>query len=571
MEAYVDEVRKLEERFDGLQMEYVPRAENDIADGLSKCAALKLPVEPGTFVLKLTQPSVTPSTGPSKKRKSVPGDYLPAELPAAAAKRIPRIDAKSAEEQPAPASPRVCPDEAGAPGGLCSRKLAGERQPPAEPQVLAVEAGVPAAADMPLVLVVEPQAPTWAQQIVRFLQTGERPDEQEEAERVARQSSMYQFIDRTLYRRGRNGVKLKCINREDGQTLLAEIHGGICGHHIGARALAGKAFRQGFFWPTTLQDATAQVTKCEACQFHSKQIHQPAQALQTIPLSWPFSVWGLDILGPFPRAVGGFEYLYVAIDKFTKWPEVEAVRKVTAQSAVKFFMSIVCCFEIPNRIITDNGTQFMSRTFMQYVQDLGAKVCFASVAHPRSNGQAERANAEVLRGLKSRTFDRLHRCGRNWIEELPVVLWSIRTAPNRATGQTPFALVYGAEAVTPTELAYGSPRVLAYDELEQEQLRQDDALLLEEDRLRAAVRAARYQQALRRNHSRKVHARSLEEGDLVLRHVQSVKNSNKLTPKWEGLYRVIRVIRPGAVRLETEDAVPVSNSWNIEHLRKFYP
>ena len=159
-----------------------------------------------------------------------------------------------------------------------------------------------------------------------------------------------------------------------------------------------------------------------------------------------------------------------------------------------------------------------------------------------------------------KTFDRLHKSGRCWIDELPAVLWSIRTTPNRATGQTPFALVYGAEAVLPTELVYGSPRVLAYDELEQEQLRQDDALLLEEDRLQAAVRAARYQQALRHYHSRKVKARSFEEGDLVLRRVQSAKNSNKLTPKWEGPYRVKRVTRPGAVRLETEDGIPVSNS-----------
>ena len=66
-------------------------------------------------------------------------------------------------------------------------------------------------------------------------------------------------------------------------------------------------------------------------------------------------------------------------------------------------------------------------------------------------------------------------------------------------------------------------------------------------------------------------SRSLEEGDLVLRRVQSAKNSNKLTPKWEGPYRVKQVTRPGAVRLETEDGIPVSNSWNIEHLRKFYP
>ena len=97
-------------------------------------------------------------------------------------------------------------------------------------------------------------------------------------------------------------------------------------------------------------------------------------------------------------------------------------------------------------------------------------------------------------------------------------------------------MVYGAEAVLPTKLIYGSPRVLAYDELQQEQLHQDDAPLLEEDRLRAAVRAARYQQALRRYHCRKVHARSLEEGDLVLRWIQSPKNPNKLTPKWEGPY-----------------------------------
>ena len=250
---------------------------------------------------------------------------------------------------------------------------------------------------------------------------------------------------------------------------------------------------------------------------------------------------------------------------------MSAVRKVTAQSAIKFLKELVCRFGVPNRVITDNGTQFTSHTFMQYIQDLSNKVCFASVAHPRSNGQAERANAEVLRGLRTKTFDKLRKSGRRWIDELSVVLWSIRTTPNRATSQTPFALVYGAEAVLPTELIHGSPRVLAYDELEQEQLRQDDATLLKEDRLQAAVRAARYQQALRRYHSRKVNARSFEEGDLVLRRVQSAKNSNKLTPKWEGPYRVKRVTRPGAVRLETEDGIPMSNSWNIEHLRKFYP
>ena len=100
--------------------------------------------------------------------------------------------------------------------------------------------------------------------------------------------------------------------------------------------------------------------------------------------------------------------MYVAITKYTKWAEVEAVRKVTAQSVVKFFKGLVCRFGVPNRVITDNGTQFTSHTFMQYIRDLSSKVCFASITHHRSNRQAERANAEVLRGLKTRNFHRLH-------------------------------------------------------------------------------------------------------------------------------------------------------------------
>ena len=121
----------------------------------------------------------------------ISGDYFPAELPEAAAKKVPKIDAKSVEEQSAPANLLVCSVEADAPDKFCSGKLAGEHQATAGPQVLAVEEDVPAAADVPLVLVIEPQAPAWALQIVDFLQTGELPEEQEEAEKVARQSSMY--------------------------------------------------------------------------------------------------------------------------------------------------------------------------------------------------------------------------------------------------------------------------------------------------------------------------------------------------------------------------------------------
>ena len=96
---------------------------------------------------------------------------------------------------------------------------------------------------------------------------------------------------------------------------------------------------------------------------------------------------------------------------------------IPVKSAIKFIRSLVCRFGVPNRIITDNGSQFTSGAFKSYCGSLGAQICYASVAHPRSNGQAERANAEVLKGLKTRSFNRLKACGKNWIDELPSVLY----------------------------------------------------------------------------------------------------------------------------------------------------
>ena len=101
----------------------------------------------------------------------------------------------------------------------------------------------------------------------------------------------------------------------------------------------------------------------------------------------------MDILGPFPRAPGGYRYLYIAIDKFTKLAELKAVHTILTSSAVKFIKGLMSRFGVPNRIITDNGSQFTSNLFKTYCANLGTQICYASVAHPLSNGQAERANA----------------------------------------------------------------------------------------------------------------------------------------------------------------------------------
>jgi hypothetical protein len=146
-----------------------------------------------------------------------------------------------------------------------------------------------------------------------------------------------------------------------------------------------------------------------------------------------------------------------------------------------------------------------------------------------------------------------------------------RTTPSRATGETPFFLVYGAEACLPPEMIMGSPLVHSFDESMQEQLRREDVDFIDERRWQAAIQNAWYNQALRRYHQRFVHSRELRVGDLVLRRVLNQGGLHKLSPSWEGPFKVTEVCESRCVRLTTTEGVSLPNPWNIEHLRKFYP
>jgi transposase InsO family protein len=164
----------------------------------------------------------------------------------------------------------------------------------------------------------------------------------------------------------------------------------------------GNAFRQGFYWPTAVVDATRIVRSCRGCQFYARQTHLPAQALQTIPITWLFAVWGLDLVGPLQKALGGFTHLLVAIDKFSKWIEVRPLTSIGFEQAVAFFTNIVHRFGVPNSIITDNGTQFTRKKFLDFCEDHHICVDWAAVAHLMANGQVERVNGMILQGLKPR-------------------------------------------------------------------------------------------------------------------------------------------------------------------------
>jgi hypothetical protein len=206
----------------------------------------------------------------------------------------------------------------------------------------------------------------WREPIIRYIKNKEEPDDKAAAERIARQSAHYTLIGGTLYRRGATRVLMKCIHSAIGKQLLDEIHAGQCGVHAASRTLVGKVFRSGFYWPTAKSDAAELVQKCEACQFLSKQQHLFAQQLQTIPITWPFACWGLDMNGPFKKAQGGYTHVLVAIDKFTKWIEYKPIASLTSAKTVEFIQDIIFRFGIPNNIIIDLGSNFTSSKFFDF-------------------------------------------------------------------------------------------------------------------------------------------------------------------------------------------------------------
>jgi ribonuclease HI len=216
MEAYCDEVRRLEDKFYGLELNHIARRYNETADELAKIASGRTTVPPDVFSRDIHQPSVKTDDTPEPEETSAQP-----EVPSAAKGEALHVE--------------------------------GERN------------GV---------------APNrnWQTPYLQYLHRGELPLDKAKARRLARRAKSFVLLgdEKELYHRNPSGILQRCISVVEGQELLQEIHSGACGHHAAPRALVGNAFRQGFYWPTAVVDATRIVRSCQGCQFYARQTHLPA-------------------------------------------------------------------------------------------------------------------------------------------------------------------------------------------------------------------------------------------------------------------------------------------------------
>ena len=162
--------------------------------------------------------------------------------------------------------------------------------------------------------------------------------------------------------------------------------------------------------------------------------------------------------------------------------------------AKKFvWKNIVTRFGIPHTLISDNKLQFDSKAFKRYCCDLGITNRYSTSAYPQWNGQAKVVNKVIVNGLKKRLDDAKGK----WVEELPYVLWTFQTMPHRSTGETPFSMTYGAEAIIPLETRFPTLRTSSFTSSSNDGLLKKSLDLIEERRENTMVQLAYYEHKLK--------------------------------------------------------------------------
>jgi transposase InsO family protein len=168
------------------------------------------------------------------------------------------------------------------------------------------------------------------------------------------------------------------------------------------------------------------------------------------------------LLGSLPPAQENLKYVVVVVEYFSKWIKAKPLATITSATVQKFFwQNIVCRFSVSKAITVDNGTQFDAETFKGFCDQIGTKIHFASVRHPKSNGLVEKANGIIITRIMKSIFNQPKG---KWPDELIKVVWNHNTAVSRSTGFTPFKLLFGDEAITPEEARTGSIRTIASTE-----------------------------------------------------------------------------------------------------------
>ncbi|GKD44592.1 reverse transcriptase domain-containing protein [Tanacetum coccineum] len=314
--------------------------------------------------------------------------------------------------------------------------------------------------------------------IIKYLKDGTFPDDRKEASKLRIKSRQYELLVGVLYRRSFLKPWLRCVGLLQENYVIQEIHEGSCSMHAGPWSVVTKAMQLGYYWPTMHRDVRDMIRTCNDYHIHRTRKGQ------------------------------------VFNSRYRLFHEVDRGESRTdnhQQSGEEVHVG-QRRFGLPGEIVSDNCKQFSDNPFNDWCEKLNITQCFASVKHLQSNRLVERVNRSLGEGIKVRLGDG----NKNWIEELPHVLWAHRTMIKSSHGDTPFSLTYGTEAVIPVEIRMPTYRTTVVDAIHNVEELRLNLDLLEERRERAAIREAKAKLKMTKYYNARVRGVTFRPGELFI-------------------------------------------------------
>ncbi|TKS65328.1 Retrovirus-related Pol polyprotein from transposon 17.6 [Collichthys lucidus] len=318
-----------------------------------------------------------------------------------------------------------------------------------------------------------------------------------------------------------------------------------------------------FAWPGMYTQVSQFCASCEVCQLTSAKGVTRAH-LQSLPIiDTPFERIGMDIVGPLEKSSSGHRYILVLCDYATRYPEAFPLRSFKARQVADCLLHLFSRVGIPKEILTDCGTNFLSKLLQQVYQVLGVKGIKTTPYHPQTDGLVERYN----RTLKSMLRKFVSHTGADWDRWLPYLLFAYREVPQASTGFSPFELLYGRQVRGPLDLLRDywesskpeGENVVAYVVKMRERLEEMTAL--------AHEHMASAQQNQKAWYDRKARERVFEPGQKVLLLLPT--SESKLLTKWHGPYEVSKRVGKVTYELFMPDKVKKYQTFHVNLLKEF--
>ncbi len=405
--------------------------------------------------------------------------------------------------------------------------------------------------------------------ILQFLKSHKLPEGEEKARHIAIQSETYFLHQDILYHMANNlkqqrfRVPQLAIPNNLRKGIMQQCHENPTAGHLGPSKTLSKISTY-YYWPSIYKDVLNFCRTCIKCQQGKRPPRYNKEPLQNLPITnRPFEMVAVDVLGPLPQTFQGNRYIIIYMDYFSKWPEATATSDQKADTTARtFIQDIICRHGCPTKLLSDRGKNFMSELMQSVCATLGVKKIQTSPYHPQSDGMVEKFNSTILKILSMYC----EKNQRDWDEYLSLALFAYRTATHESTGESPFYLLYGRDAILPVNLHYNIPTTYADERAYKEVLteRLQDAWKL------TRINIQKAQEHQKSSYDKSVIASDFHIGDQVLIHTPRPKKgrSPKLTHCWMGPYHIIDIHSP------TVTVVPAdkpNNTPQIIHMNRLKP